>query len=207
MQPHPPVRIPEDEVAAILTRAAELDRETRESFDLEAIRTAALEAGISRAAVDRALEEYFDGQPGLEVEAAPDGERVRRPRRFRRWLGRVARPVAHGLVALAIGAFIGGADEEVLTILGFMAWLGFAGVQVWRRRPSRRARGFLASMALVTFGGVLGFGAAGGNEEALVGGLFFAAAVSGYGTLYIKLRLGAILARMKRLADWVAPAT
>lgn len=41
-------RIPEQRVAAILQRAAELDRGVVESMSLEAIRTAAIEAGISR---------------------------------------------------------------------------------------------------------------------------------------------------------------
>ena len=55
--PEKPQRIPEERVSAILTRAAELDRKVQESVELDAIRAAAVEAGISLSSVDRALEE------------------------------------------------------------------------------------------------------------------------------------------------------
>ena len=51
----PSNRIPEERVSAILKRAAELDRKVQESVELDAIRAAAVEAGISLSAVDRAL--------------------------------------------------------------------------------------------------------------------------------------------------------
>ena len=44
--------IPEERVAAILARAAELDRERKETISVDAIRAAALDAGISPVAVD-----------------------------------------------------------------------------------------------------------------------------------------------------------
>lgn len=50
--------IPEERVASILARAAELDRDRRETSSVEALRLAALEAGISQTALDAALEEY-----------------------------------------------------------------------------------------------------------------------------------------------------
>lgn len=206
----PALRIPEEQVAAILARAAELDRETRESFDLDAIRTAALEAGISRAAVDRALDEYVADGTGFEVAPVVEPEDARREGRFRRLrrrLRRMAAPVLYGLTALGIGVFVGGADEEALYFVAFLGWLVFAGVQVWRRRPSGRARGFLAIIALMTVGGMMGLGAANGDEDALIATMFAGVALMGYGTLYIKLRLGSLLQRAKRLADRVAGAT
>ena len=208
MSQHVPVqRIPEEEVAAILERAAELDRAARESFDVEAIRTAALEAGISRAAVDRAMDEYLAGDVVPRAAAVEEPKRAPRGRRLRGWLRALGRPALHGLVALMIGAFIGGTDEEVLYLLGFVGWLAFAGVQVWRRRSERRAGGYLGSMALVTLGALVGAAATGGDEDFLAMIPFAGLLLSGYGTLYIKLRVDRLAQRVKRLADWVAPAT
>lgn len=50
-----PKNVPEERVAGILARAAELDRQT---IPLDALRSAAVEAGISAAAVDQAVAEY-----------------------------------------------------------------------------------------------------------------------------------------------------
>lgn len=50
--------IPEDRVAGILARAAELDRDRTETSSVDALRAAALEAGISQSALDVALAEY-----------------------------------------------------------------------------------------------------------------------------------------------------
>lgn len=58
MSPAPDEPIPEERVAGILARAAELDRDRRESSTVDALRAAALEAGISQSALDAALDEY-----------------------------------------------------------------------------------------------------------------------------------------------------
>ncbi len=68
--------IPEERVPGILARAAELDRDRQETSSVDALREAALEAGISQSALDAALEEYATStrRPRPSPTPAPAGE-------------------------------------------------------------------------------------------------------------------------------------
>jgi len=185
-------RIPEDRVAAILARAAELDRATRETMGTDVLRAAALEAGISPAAVDRALEEYAAGR--ATGSPAPVGEAGSEAAgRWRRWvgrLGRIVRPLALGGVALFTGVLIAevGAGGTPLLLIGLAAWAAYAVRVVRHRRRAGRAGGYIAAMAAIAVGGMIGFGGGGGDlvELLLVTGL----ALTIGGTLAIKLGHG-----------------
>ncbi|HSH44957.1 MAG TPA: hypothetical protein VK966_03820, partial [Longimicrobiales bacterium] len=50
--------IPDDRVPDILARAAEIDRDRKETSSVEALRAVALDAGISVDSLEKALEEY-----------------------------------------------------------------------------------------------------------------------------------------------------
>lgn len=187
MTSRPPERIPEEKVATILARAAELDRDAREMVDLDAIRTAALEAGISLKAVDAALAEYATG---AVPAAAPQPDREEAPR-WKRALRRLVSPVAHGLAALALGSFIGaaGAGNEPLIVGGYVAFFYAVWRLIRKHRPTRTVWVYQLAVAFTTFAGILGFSGAGGDGEvaavfAVVGAALFVA-----GSLVIKVRL------------------
>lgn len=192
MTDHTAARIPEDRVAAILARAAELDRATRETMGTDVLRAAALEAGISPAAVDRALAEYAAGRESDSL--APPGEAESESGgRWRRWLdrlGRVVRPLALGGVALVAGVLIAevGAGGTPLLVAGLVAWAVYAVRAVRRRRTAGRVGGYIAAMVAIAVGGMVGFGGAGGDlvELLLVTGL----ALTLGGALAIKLGSG-----------------
>ena len=103
--------IPEERVPAILARAAELDRQT---ISLDALRAAAIEAGISADALDQALAEYETGvaaPAALRSDVAPQKPPVRG---WRRWVGRISEPLKLGNLALVRG-FIGAPAERLPT--------------------------------------------------------------------------------------------
>jgi hypothetical protein len=182
-----PDRIPEDSVATILARAAELDRSARETVGLDVIRAAALEAGISAGAVDRALAEYSatPAEVGPEVEAA-GVEADERPR-WRRWLGRIATPLKLGAAAFLGGILAGGIGEEPVLLLAWLAFV-YLGVRLARRvRPSRRLRGFAVSMVLMTVAAMLGLGAVEANEDAIIAAFMTGPLLLVLGGVYIKL--------------------
>lgn len=65
--------IPDHLVPDILARAAEIDRDRRETSSVEALRSVALEAGISVSSLESALEEYARAErPPSEVPGAKD---------------------------------------------------------------------------------------------------------------------------------------
>ena len=181
--------IPEDRVASILARAAELDRSRRETVSVDAIRTAALEAGISPDSVDRALEEYAaSAPPATRIEAAePPRQRPPRLARVRRLLLRMAGPMKLGALAFVVG--LSGAAGEGAVVIGWGAWLVVSGILIVKRRPARRARGFILRMVVMTSALGLGF-AAGEVDDEVIGTLFAVAApLLVAGTLLIKVRL------------------
>lgn len=69
--PTPDQPIPEERVRGILARAAELDRDRHETSTVDALRAAALEAGISQSALDVALEEYAESMKPAQKSPAP----------------------------------------------------------------------------------------------------------------------------------------
>lgn len=75
--PTPDQPIPEERVRGILARAAELDRDRHETSTVDALRAAALEAGISQSALDVALEEYAESmKPAPKSPAQKSGKQV-----------------------------------------------------------------------------------------------------------------------------------
>lgn len=188
MKPDPSARIPEERVAAILARAAELDRATRETIGYDAVRAAALEAGISSTAVDRALAEYSDGTMGRLRELPAAEETESKPPRWRRWLGKLKRPVAHGFVAFFAGLFAAQMDEAGVMLGLLMVW-AYAARHILRYRRTRRALPFALSMVLVTVCGMLGLGAGEGDEDVLIGLLMAGSALMVAGSAVVKVRL------------------
>lgn len=189
-----PDRIPEERVAMILARAAELDRTTHETVGLDALRSAALEAGISPASVDRALEEYAAGEIGREASAADPGTHARSTG-FRwlgfRWLaGKLRRPVLQGAIAFLLAALIGstGSGGGPLIVLGLLAWVGLTLRQAWKDRPTRTAGHHLLRTALTTLGIILGTAVSVGDDGFIALALVIGAALLGSGTLLIKGR-------------------
>lgn len=63
--------VPHEKIAGILGRAAQLDRDRPETSSVDALRTAAMEAGISLSALDAALAEYAEAvEASLPAEPA-----------------------------------------------------------------------------------------------------------------------------------------
>lgn len=185
--------IPEERVAAILARAAELDRHRKETLTVDAIRAAALDAGISADAVDTALEEYAAGQVMAGGRASRRrSERGRRFARVRHLLRRAGAALRTPLKLAGLFFVVGlaGAAGEGAVILGWILWLVMAGRLVLKHRRARRATPFVVSLVLMTLGFMLGLAATDAVEEdpivALVPvGLMLLAA----GSAVIKLRL------------------
>lgn len=180
-------RIPEERVATILARAAELDRTARETVGLDVIRAAALEAGINEAAVDRALAEYAAGRT---VEESAAEEPAAEVPRWRRWLRKVTTPIMLGVGALALSSLLGSTGDggEPLMVVGWLAFVTVAIRLARRIRPSRRIRGYVVSMAFMTFGTLLGLGGVEADEDYLILFMMTGVVMLVAGGLFIKLR-------------------
>lgn len=165
---NPPVTqgIPEERVAAILARAAELDRTRIETIGLDAIRNAAIEAGISGSAIDLALEEYAANELG---DVAPEPARPR-PGTWREriagWWHRLKEPLALGGIAFAAGIVAGGG--EAIVPLAIVVSLGMVIRAAVRARRVRRFRGYALRTVLITIGLTLGFAGSGVDDDAFV---------------------------------------
>jgi hypothetical protein len=153
--------IPEERVPAILARAAELDRQT---ITMDALRVAALEAGISEAAVDQALAEYT--QSGMATFTVTRDVVTETPRRgWRYWLRRVAEPLKLGALAWFIGV-LGTRDVTMATVA--VCWLiGTAGYLAWRDRGRGNAGRFQVSTLVMSALMFIGMAGVGGDEKAL----------------------------------------
>lgn len=193
-------RIPEDRIPAILARAAELDRDRRESITVEAIRNAALDAGISPAAVDAALEEYA-ARGEVSTTPAPDHQErkswFRRPANlFRRAAAALKSPLKLGGAFVLMGLTAG--MGEPLVVIGCLAWLAVAILLVRKHRPARRAAPYVLGLVFMTCGFGAGLGIAGADED-LIGILFsLALPFLAIGTLAIKVRLPRRFRRSRR---------
>ena len=69
--------IPDHRVPDILARAAEIDRDRRETSSVEALRAVAVDAGISLSSLETALEEYAReerGERGAAATETPGGK-------------------------------------------------------------------------------------------------------------------------------------
>ena len=118
--------IPEDKIAGVLARAAELDNQF---VSIDALRSAAIEAGIGEKAVDQAIAEYEAGVNHAVImrDVAPA------KRGWRGWL-RKAWPVAR-LAALGLTLGIFGGMEEGLIALSLTATCGLTIFLARRARP------------------------------------------------------------------------
>ena len=170
--------IPEERVPAILARAAELDRQT---ITVDALRAAALEAGISSDALEQALAEYDAGSTPMRVMADVVAEKPRP--KWRQWLKRVMEPLKLGTIALVVG-LIGAADVELATVA--VCWLiGTAGYLAWRDRGVGTPGRFqiaVTTMTIMMFLGMLGLE---GDEDALGFVAGFGIALFVLGTLVV----------------------
>lgn len=159
--------IPEDRVAAVLARAVEIDRTTRETVTVDALRAAAIDAGISVDALDTALAEYAAGEVGpVAAPAPPAAGHKRRFARVRALFARVAGPLK--LAALGLGLGILAGIGEGAFVLGFGALVFVAGRLTVRFRPARRARGYLLRVVLMAVGLASGMGFALVDEGVIV---------------------------------------
>lgn len=70
-------RVPDHRVPDILARAAELDRQRLETSSVEALRSVAIDAGISLSSLEAALEEYVDKAERPPASSAPQGKSTR----------------------------------------------------------------------------------------------------------------------------------
>lgn len=206
MDQKPTRGIPEDRVATILARAAELDRERPDTISVDALRTAAMDAGISPAAVDAALEEYATrglGEGTRSRRRTRRLPRLRLPRlRLRQRIAALGRALRNGIVRTAkalrepvrlagmlfILGLTGAAGEGAL-VIGWAAWLWFAYRLIRDQRPSRRIAPFALALAVMTIGLAFGFGAAEVDEDLIAILFAFAVPLLVLGSLIIKVRL------------------
>lgn len=184
-------RIPEERVPGILARAAELDRDRRDTLSFDALRSAAVDAGINPAAVDAALAEYAartEGDPAADVDAGP-----RQPRsgRIRRFFRRAASALKSPLKLAGIFVLLGltGAAGEGGVILAWAAWLLMTGRLVLKHRPARKVRRFVLPMVFMTLGLAFGSLIAEVDEDAVAILLGLAVPLLVLGSTIIKVRL------------------
>jgi hypothetical protein len=181
----PVAGIPEDRVAMILARAAELDRSNSATLGLDAIRFAAIEAGISQAAVDQALDEYAAGaRPAVREVVVETRQSIPR---WRRWLRTLTSPFQLAILGVPLGMLAGADPFE--TMLAILAFLGIGSYLALRDRPTRMAGGYQLSIVLMFLASAFGVALMGGNEEvigimAMIAALLFIA-----GTMLIQVRV------------------
>lgn len=185
--------IPEERVAAILARAAELDRDRRETIPVDAIRNAAMDAGISVAAVDTALAEYAAGAFAL-VPAGTKEEEQQQPPRFAAARALLAKGMRALRTPLKLGALLfvlglTGAAGEAAFLIGFAGWLYFSARLIWKQRAVRKATPFVLALVYMSVGLALGFAAAEIDEDAIGVVLGMAIPMLALGTAVIKVRM------------------
>ncbi len=124
------LRLSEESVARVLTRAAELDGSARQGFSIEQVREIATEAGISARAIEMALDEHTNHSAGSQP-SAPAWVRMG-------MIGVPDRGVAigfywlfvAGLMAFPIGAFVlkamGWGNVSMSAAMGGMIFCTFA---------------------------------------------------------------------------------
>lgn len=189
----PSQAIPEDRIAAILARAVEIDRTTRETVTVDALRAAAMDAGISVDALDTALAEYAAGQVAPVVAPAPPAAgRGRRFARVRALFARLAGPLKFAALGLGLGILAG--IGEGAFVLGFGALIFVAGRLTVRFRPARRARGYMLRVVLMAVGLASGMGFALVDEEVILT-LFpvtLALLIAGAAVIKVRFRSGEV---------------
>lgn len=182
MSTRPSDRIPEQRVAAILQRAAEIDRGVAESMSRDAVRTAAIEAGISRDAVERALAEYSaDEMPAPPVATPPEPPRVHW---MKRALGALVEPIKFGALGLALGLTSAMGDPAL--VIPFFGVLTGAVHLIKRDRPTASAWRFVLAFGALAAWAATGMGAVNADIDAIASLLMLSAATLVIGTVAIK---------------------
>ncbi len=185
MTMHPSQNIPEERVPTILARAAELDRQT---ITLDALRAAALEAGISATAVDQALEEYVTGG-FMRVSVARDvAHKPRLASRLRRWWHKMVEPLELGALAMVMGA--AGAIDEPFAALSVVSLIGMTGYLAWRDRGTGRSARFQLATLFMTVAMLSGFTMTGSRDEAFAFVGIAGVALFVLGTMLVHFRSG-----------------
>jgi hypothetical protein len=174
---HPAAGIPEDKVASVLARAAELDRQV---VSVDALRAAALEAGISATAVDRAIAEF---EAGVDREMFMNDVATERAAGFWQRVLRKARPA----VELAAAGLVLGMLGSRMIAIPLLASLAIT-ILLARRTREDETADFHGRITLVTLAMAIGLLGAGGHRES-----GFILAVAGivellFGSLYIVTR-------------------
>lgn len=154
--------IPEASVAKILARAAELDR-IAPTVQMDVLRAAAMEAGISADAIERALEEFATGDVPVPAPIA-EPEPKRAPF-WKRVLSKLAHPVALFALSFTIGGIA--TDAEFFIFVGFMLLIGLATRTAWRARSVKDIGSYAAIVFALAWGFGLGMGAGNGDEDAI----------------------------------------
>ena len=173
-----PKNIPEERVPGILARAAELDRQT---ISVDALRAAALEAGISPIAVEQALAEYEAG--GVPASVTTDVVAAKPRTKWRQWLGGIAEPLKLGALALVVG-LVGSRDVALATVA--ICWLiGTSGFLAWRDRGQGNAGRFQISTIAMSALMFLGMVGAHADEDAIGFVATFGLALLVLGTLVV----------------------
>ena len=184
----PSNRIPEERVSAILKRAAELDRKVQESVELDAIRAAAVEAGISLSAVDRALEEYAAGTAAALQPVTPPSPT--KPG-WRRWWDKLNAPrqvgdlIKYGALGAVAGLIpaMGEAGLVAPMLALFLAALRI----ILQDRPTGRARRFVKCIGMMTLTSLTVYMASGdADEDVIAYTMMVAATLLPIGLLAIK---------------------
>lgn len=184
-------RIPEERVPGILARAAELDRDRRETHTIDAIREAALDAGISRSAVDAALEEYTTGLASRPVRVKEPDEPKRRSGRVRSFFSRAVSALKTPAKLAGIFFLLGlaGAAGEGMVVIGWAAWLLMTVRLVMKHRPARKAAPLVLGLVAMTVSLALGMAAGEVDEDAVAMLFAVGAPLLVAGSAIIKIRL------------------
>ena len=142
--------VPEEKIGALLARAAELDHQ---AITLDALRSAAIEAGISSAAVDQAFAEYT-----ASIAPAPEARetgRTSRLDRLKQWAFKIAQPLVCGALSVVFGVLAG--RTEPLMALGVIAWVTIAARLATQARTEKSSGLFQVTILLMTIGARVGF--------------------------------------------------
>ena len=143
--------VPEEKIGALLARAAELDHQV---ITLDALRSVALEAGISSAAIDEAFAEYA-ASIAAPTPATDSVIKPSRLERFKQWAFKLGQPVVCGALSVVFGVLAG--RPEPLMALGIVAWVTIAIRLAMHAREERSSGLFQLTMLLMTIGVRIGF--------------------------------------------------
>ena len=171
--------VPEQQVRAILARAAELER-TAPAVTLDTIRAAALEAQINPVAIEQAVAEYLAGQTRTAVKKPRDTAAG-----WRTWL----KKTANRFELTGLGFVLGFASVvgEAFLPVALIACIATAVRLTWQDRKTGSATRMLAGLGKITAGVTAAWIALGDNADVIAPLLLVTAASAMLGTLFIRL--------------------